>query len=141
MGIAHGATGSRLVSVAAPMHAGLMMREDVDKICAALPGAYYVSHQDGGLDAWKVGDKMFACIGQTGDGVSVKCADVQTAHFLIEIGAATKARYFHRSWVRVPFDGKGPQEMQERIHTSYGLIRASLTKRVQAELADWASPD
>ena len=117
-----------------------MTREDVDKICAALPGAHWASHHDGGLDAWKVGDKMFACIGMAGGGVSVKCADIDTAQFLIDIGAAQKAKYFHRSWVRVPFDGKGPQEMAERIHTSYTLVRASLPKKVQATLDPWDPP-
>ncbi|WP_299625947.1 MmcQ/YjbR family DNA-binding protein [uncultured Tateyamaria sp.] len=111
-----------------------MTRDEVDQICSALPGAHFASHHDGGLDAWKVGGKMFACIGMAGDGVSVKCADVDTAQFLIEIGAARKAKYFHRSWVRVPFEGKGPQEMTERIQSSYDLIRASLTKKVQATL-------
>jgi predicted DNA-binding protein (MmcQ/YjbR family) len=118
-------------------HHQTMTRQDVDKICAALPGAHWASHHDGGLDAWKVGDKMFVCIGMAGNGVSVKCADVDTAQFLIEIGAAQKAKYFHRSWVRVPFAGKDPHEMTDRIHQSYGLIRASLPKKVQAGLEAW----
>lgn len=114
-----------------------MTRNDIDAICAALPGAHFASHHDGGLDAWKVGDKMFACIGTQGDGVSVKCADIESAQFLIEIGAAIKAPYFHRSWVRVMFAGKNADEIRDRIHTSYGLIRASLTKKTQATLPPW----
>ncbi|MEP4249005.1 MmcQ/YjbR family DNA-binding protein [Tateyamaria sp.] len=114
-----------------------MTREDIDTICAALPGAHFANHSDGGLDAWKVGDKMFACIGLSGDGVSVKCADVQSAEFLIEIGAAIKAPYFHRSWVRVMFADKDADEVSERIHASYGLIRSSLTKKAQAALGPW----
>ena len=119
------------------MHHGAMTRDITDSICAALPGAHWASHQEGGLDAWKVGDKMFACIGIANDGVSVKCADVESAQFLIEIGAAQKARYFHRSWVRVPFDGKDADELRDRLHTSYTIIRASLPKKVQADLAPW----
>lgn len=114
-----------------------MTREEVDAICAALPGAHWASHHDGGLDAWKVGNKMFACIGMAGDGVSVKCPDIETAEFLIEIGAAEKAKYFHRSWVRVPFQGKGPREMTDRIHQSYAIIRAGLPRKVQSTLQDW----
>lgn len=114
-----------------------MTREDIDAICSALPGAHFASHNDGGLDAWKVGDKMFACIGLSDDGVSVKCADTEAAQFLIEIGAAIKAPYFHRSWVRVMFNDKDANEMRDRIHTSYGLIRASLTKKVQTTLSNW----
>ena len=117
-----------------------MSRDIVDTICAALPGAHWASHHAGGLDAWKVGDRMFACIGTSNDGVSVKCADVAAAQFLIEIGAADKAAYFHRSWVRVPFDGKDAKEYTDRIRTSYGLIRAALPKKVRAGLAPWSTP-
>ncbi|WP_415920767.1 MmcQ/YjbR family DNA-binding protein [Tateyamaria sp. SN6-1] len=116
-----------------------MTRNDIDAICAALPGAWFASHQDGGLEAWKVGDKMFATIGMAGDGVSVKCADVETAQMLIEVGAAIKAKYFHRSWVRVPFDGADPDLMRARIQSSYTLIRTSLPKKTQATLAPWPS--
>ncbi len=118
-----------------------MTRDDVDRICAALPGAWFASHQDGGLDAWKVGDKMFATIGMMGDGVSVKCADVETAQMLIDAGAAIRAKYFHRSWVRVPFDGADATFMRARIHISYDIIRASLPRKVQATLAAWAPGD
>jgi len=114
-----------------------MSREITDTICAALPGAHWASHHEGGLDAWKVADKMFACIGMANDGVSVKCPDVETAQFLIEIGAATKAKYFHRTWVRIPFNGKTKDELSDRIHTSYGIIRNSLPKRLQSTLAEW----
>ncbi|MFL4470943.1 MmcQ/YjbR family DNA-binding protein [Tateyamaria armeniaca] len=114
-----------------------MTREITDSICAALPGAHWASHHDGGLDAWKVGDKMFACIGMANDGVSVKCADVEAAQFLIEIGAAQKAKYFHRSWVRVPFGDKDADELRDRIHASYAIIRAALPKKVHADLAPW----
>ena len=118
-----------------------MTRNDVDAICSALPGAWFASHHDGGLDAWKVGDKMFATIGLANDGVSVKCADVDTAQMLIEVGAAIKAKYFHRSWVRVHFDGADPDEMRARIHSSYAIIRASLPKKVQATLTAWSNDD
>ena len=117
-----------------------MTREIVDTICAALPGAWFASHHDGGLDAWKVGDKMFATIGMANDGVSVKCADVETAQMLIDAGAAIRAKYFHRSWVRLPFGASDPDLLRDRIHISYGLIRTSLPKRAQATLAAW-TPD
>ena len=62
----------------------------------------------GGHDAWKVGGRMFACLGAASDGVSVKCADAETAQMLIEAGVAERAPYFHRSWVRLPRDrGRG----------------------------------
>ncbi|MEM8655079.1 MAG: MmcQ/YjbR family DNA-binding protein [Pseudomonadota bacterium] len=114
-----------------------MTLENANRICAALPGAWYHSNADGGLEAWKVGDKMFACYGHALDGISVKTEDPESAQFLIEIGAAIKAKYFHRSWVRIPFDHPGAEALQDRIHTSYSLIRNSLPKKAQAELAAW----
>ena len=52
---------------------------------------------------------------------------------LIDAGAATKAPYFHKSWVLVPFSAE-EDEMRHRITTSYQIIRASLPKKIQAEL-------
>ncbi|WP_147105777.1 MmcQ/YjbR family DNA-binding protein [Tateyamaria sp. syn59] len=114
-----------------------MTLDDANRICAALPGAWYHSNADGGLEAWKVADKMFACYGHALDGISIKTADPESAQFLIEIGAAEKAKYFHRSWVRIPFDHPGVEALVDRIHTSYGMIRKSLPKKAQAELAAW----
>ncbi|MEL6420674.1 MAG: MmcQ/YjbR family DNA-binding protein, partial [Pseudomonadota bacterium] len=78
-----------------------MTRDDINDICKTLPGAEWSDPWGGGHDAWKIGGKMFACIGMANDGVSVKTPDIETATMLIEAGAAEKAPYFHRSWVRV----------------------------------------
>jgi predicted DNA-binding protein (MmcQ/YjbR family) len=110
-----------------------MTRAIVNQHCATLPGATVSDPWGGGHDAWKVGGKMFACIGVKGDGVSVKCADVDTAAFLIEMGRAMRAPYFHRSWVLVGWDIP-PDELRERLTTSYHLIRAGLSKKLQATL-------
>ena len=40
-----------------------MSREYVNSICAELPGAELSDPWGGGHDAWKVGGKMFACVG------------------------------------------------------------------------------
>ncbi|MDD9739058.1 MmcQ/YjbR family DNA-binding protein [Marinovum sp. SP66] len=121
-----------------------MSREMVNAICAAMPGAEVSDPWGGGHDAWKVGGKMFACVGALGGGVSVKTADVESADVesasaLIEIGRAVKAPYFHRSWVQVPFDRLGPkditnEELRERLVASYRIVRAKLPKKVQAGL-------
>jgi predicted DNA-binding protein (MmcQ/YjbR family) len=110
-----------------------MSREIVNAHCASLPGATLSDPWGGGHDAWKVGGKMFACIGAAGDGVSVKCADVDAATFLIDMGRAVRAPYFHRSWVHVGWDIP-PEEIRERLTTSYDLIRAGLPGKVQASL-------
>lgn len=117
-----------------------MSREYVNTVCAALPGAEVSDPWGGGHDAWKVGGKMFACIGSMGVGVSVKTPDIDSATLLIDLGRAIKAPYFHRSWVLVPFDRIGPEdigeaELRERLETSYRLVRSKLPKTVQAALA------
>ncbi|SLN10000.1 hypothetical protein RUM8411_00049 [Ruegeria meonggei] len=76
---------------------------------------------------------MFACIGIANDGVSVKTPDIETAQMLIDAGVGVKAPYFHRSWIRLPFDCDG-EELLHRLATSYDLVRASLTKKAQAAL-------
>ncbi len=110
-----------------------MSRDFVNSICRALPGAEWSDPWGGGHDAWKIGGKMFACIGIANDGVSVKTPDAETAQMLIDAGVGVKAPYFHRSWVRLPFDAD-EQEMRHRLSVSYDLVRASLTKKLQATL-------
>lgn len=111
-----------------------MSRATVNAICKRLPGAVVSDPWGGGHDAWKVGGKMFACIGAETPGVSVKTDSIETATWLIEAGAGVKAPYFHRSWILLPWSTP-KAELRERIERSYRLIRATLTKKAQAELA------
>ncbi len=111
-----------------------MSRQLVNKICQALPGAEVSDPWGGGHDAWKVGGKMFASIGAKTPGVSVKTDSIETAQMLIDVGVGVKAPYFHRSWINLPWDTPA-DELEHRIAASYRLVRASLTKKAQAELA------
>jgi predicted DNA-binding protein (MmcQ/YjbR family) len=56
-----------------------MSRKKVNAICRRLPGAEVSDPWGGGHDAWKVGGKMFACIGAVMPGVSVKTDSTETA--------------------------------------------------------------
>ena len=109
------------------------LRNRVRQVCATLPGAECSDPWGGGHDAWKVGGKMFACIGAVTAGVSVKTRDIETAQMLIERGIASKAPYFHRSWVQLP-DDCAVDELRHRLIISYDLIRASLTKKLRSAL-------
>ena len=114
-------------------------RKTINEICKTLPGAEWSDPWDGGHDAWKVGDKMFACMGSMSEGVSVKCPDVETAALLIEAGVAEKAPYFHKSWVRFVEDADedaDEDELKARINQSYDLVRAKLPTKVRKELAE-----
>lgn len=132
--IAHVRTSAKgLVQSPTPGQHACMTRETVTQHCATLPGAAVSDPWGGGHDAWKVGGKMFACIGTKGSGVAVKCADVDQAAFLIDMGRATRAPYFHRSWVLIGWDVPR-DELCDRLTTSYTLIRAGLSKKLQATL-------
>jgi len=107
-------------------------RDAANAHCASLPGADHSDPWGGGHDAWKVGSKLFAVQG-VNPGLSVKCADIETAQMLIEAGIGQKAAYFHRSWAFLPEDTP-LNEMRHRVLSSYDTIRATLTKKAQAAL-------
>lgn len=109
-------------------------RNEVDQICAALPGAILAHPPE--LVSWKVGGKMFACFGGEADmqGVSLKTPDTDTATMLIDAGAAVKAPYFHKSWVRLPFETTDISEVTHRSAISYDIIRKSLPKATRDAL-------
>ncbi len=113
-------------------------RAHVAAICELLPGAEVSDPWGGGHDAWKVGGKMFACIGSVAEGVSVKCADLETAEMLKEAGVAVRAPYFHKSWVLLP-EGTEAEELEHRLIASYELIRAKLPAAVRRGLAAYAT--
>ena len=110
-----------------------MSRARVNAICETLPGAEKSDPWGGGHDAWKVGGKMFACIGSVAPGVSVKTDSIETAEMLIELGVGAKAPYFHRSWINLPFDAPD-EDLRHRLTESYRIVRRSLTKKLQAQL-------
>lgn len=109
-----------------------MSRKMVDQICAAQPGAV-ASDPSVELDSWKVGGKMFATFGNKIDGVSVKTDSIETATMLIDAGAASRAKYFHKSWVTVSFDA-AEDELRHRLQVSYDQIVKGLPKKVRDAL-------
>ena len=110
------------------LHSQCMSRALIDSFCTSLAGAT-ASDPTTELDSWKVGGKMFACFGDRIDGVCVKTDGVDTAQMLIDAGAATKAPYFHKSWVLVGFDAD-PAEIEHRLAVSYQIIVKGLPKKV-----------
>ena len=106
-----------------------MTRAQIDALCAAHPGAV-LSDPTSELDSWKVGGKMFVCFGERIDGFCVKTDSIETAQMLIDAGAATRAPYFHKSWVLVGYD-VAEAEVAHRIATSYAIIVKGLPKKVR----------
>ncbi len=110
-----------------------MTRDELNGFCAGLPGAERSDPWGEGHDAWKVGGRMFACIGATNAGISVKTEGIEMAEMLILVGIGHKAPYFHRSWILLPLNTP-VEEAHHRIRRSYELIRSKLPKRVQSTL-------
>src|SRR6476646_10413709 len=77
-----------------------MSRKRVNAICRRFPGAEVSDPWGGGHDAWKVGGKMFACIGAVMPGVSVKTDSIETAEMLIDagIGVRIEVEPLDRRW-------------------------------------------
>ncbi|MCY6383258.1 MmcQ/YjbR family DNA-binding protein [Hoeflea prorocentri] len=111
-----------------------MSRDRVNAICKRFPGAEVSDPWGGGHDAWKIGGKMFACIGAKIPGVSVKTDSIETAQMLIDANVGVKAPYFHRSWINLPWE-TDEDELRYRLENSYRLVRKSLTKKAQSALA------
>ncbi|MEM6634810.1 MAG: MmcQ/YjbR family DNA-binding protein [Pseudomonadota bacterium] len=111
-----------------------MDRDTLNTICRELPGAELSDPWGGGHDAWKVGGKMFACVGIQNRGVSVKTEGIDAAAFLIDLERAERAPYFHRSWILVPWGLVGDDELRDRVLTSYRIVRSGLTKKLQVTL-------
>lgn len=109
-----------------------MTRAEIDQICAQFTGAT-AADPTTELDSWKVGGKMFATFGERINGVCTKTDSIETAQMLIDAGAATKAPYFHKSWVLVSFDVT-QEEMQHRLQTSYDIIVKGLPKKTRDAL-------
>jgi predicted DNA-binding protein (MmcQ/YjbR family) len=110
-----------------------MSRERINTLCAAHAGATAVDPTTE-LDSWKVGGKMFACFGDRIEGVCLKTDSAEAAAMLIDAGAATKAPYFHKSWVLVSFDS-AEDELRHRIAVSYDIIFKALPKKVKEAIA------
>ncbi|MDX2102970.1 MAG: MmcQ/YjbR family DNA-binding protein [Alphaproteobacteria bacterium] len=110
-----------------------MSRDMINAICQSFAGAEVSDPWGGGHDAWKVGGKMFACMGSLSPGVSVKTDSIETAHMLIELGVGVRAPYFHRSWIQLPLDT--PEDvLRHRLAESYRLVHKGLPKKVRAAL-------
>ncbi|MEI9903424.1 MAG: MmcQ/YjbR family DNA-binding protein [Asticcacaulis sp.] len=112
-----------------------MSRDTVNAICAALPAAEVSDPWGGGHDCWKVGGKSFAIMGSVSPGVAIKTDSAETAEMLIEAGAAWRDKYLRGAWVKMSWD-RPEDELRERLLASYRLIRAGLTKKVQAGLGE-----
>jgi predicted DNA-binding protein (MmcQ/YjbR family) len=105
-----------------------------DTACRALTGVT-MDVQWGGDHVYKVGGKMFAVLGPSAHGVSLKVSDI-AFEALVESGAARPAPYLARAkWIR--FDDLAAlddAEMADWLATAHALVAAKLTKVLRRDL-------
>lgn len=103
------------------------------KLCLSLPGAE-CSVQWGDDQVYKVAGKMFAVSDAACTKISFKCSE-EAFLILTETGAAIPAPYLARAkWVQVGPKSLPDAELKGRITQAYAIVRAGLTKKVQASL-------
>ncbi|MEL6679533.1 MAG: MmcQ/YjbR family DNA-binding protein [Pseudomonadota bacterium] len=111
-----------------------MTETEIEAACMALPGSYRVI-QWMGAHVYKIDEKMYAIWGDRTGLLTIKCADVETAEMLLEVGAAQPAPHLPRGgWVAIKPGDFADDEVRERLRTSYLTVRASLSKSKQAAL-------
>ena len=111
-----------------------MDRPGVGKVCLALPGVT-LDHPFGEEhDAYRVGGKIFAMVGERG-GISFKVSDI-AYEVLTETGHARPAPYMARNkWVNLPqIDDWADDELAEHLAIAHGIVAAKLTKKARVEL-------
>ncbi|GAA0655575.1 MmcQ/YjbR family DNA-binding protein [Brevundimonas lenta] len=111
-----------------------MDRAGVGRVCLALPGAT-LDHPFGEHhDAYRIGGKMFAMVGEMG-GISFKVSDI-AYEVLTEEGRARPAPYLARAkWVNLErIDAWTNQELAEHLAIAHAIVASKLTKKQRAEL-------
>lgn len=111
---------------------------DVRAACAALPGSAETFPFDATTLVFKVGGKMYALTGITGDPVtlSLKVRPEHGEELRAEHPAITPGYHLNkRHWITVTLDGTVPDDLLRDLLTgSHALVVASLTRAGRAEL-------
>ena len=105
----------------------------------ALPHATMVKQWGENL-VCKIGGKMFLIVSldrETIEGCAFKCTPADYARLTREVDGLIPARYnmFKSHWVQLEDpDALTETQFKEHIRIAYGLVKAGLSKKLQAEL-------
>jgi len=107
------------------------------KLCGHWPGVTQDIKWGADL-VMSVGGKMFAVMPTDGGRISFKVEDERFLELSDQLGMIA-APYLARARLVSVVEPKrfSTAELSELIRTAYGLIRAKLTKKLQAELGEW----
>lgn len=112
---------------------------ELQTILGEFPGAFAEYPFGPEAQVWKVGGKMFALVAENADPprVSLKCDPDLALELRAQYPEAVIGGYHlnKQHWNTVTVDDRVPDfEVEDWIGHSYGLVIASLPKRVRAEL-------
>lgn len=112
----------------------IFKRENFDSLLSKWPGVTFVDQWDSHVA--KVGDKVFAVLGDREDWrLVVKCSE-ESFEILTSLEGIGQAPYFaKRKWISIsdhcPLEA---EELEHYLRRSYELVAAGLTKKLRAEL-------
>lgn len=112
----------------------LFDRKTFDKVLGGWPGVRFVDQWDSHVA--KVGDKVFAVLGEREDWRLVAKCSEESFEILTSLEGIRQAPYFaKRKWISIgdhsPLE---PEEQEHYVRRSYELVAAGLTKKLRAEL-------
>jgi predicted DNA-binding protein (MmcQ/YjbR family) len=109
----------------------------VEALCASWPGVTRDIKWGADL-VFSVGGKMFVVMPMDGGRLSFKVEDERFLELTDQPGMIAAPYLARARWISVVEPRRfSTAELQELIRTAYGLIRAKLTKKLQAELGEW----
>jgi predicted DNA-binding protein (MmcQ/YjbR family) len=115
-------------------------KEQIAEMCLALPGAAEDYQQDWEAWRYRVGNKMFALIGeyQGRSIVSLKCDPLKALELREMYADIFPGYYLNKAlWNSTYMDGEVPEQLVAvMIKDSYQLVFNSLTKKLQKELME-----
>lgn len=123
----------------APATKGITARQ-LKALCGNWPG---VTHDvKWGADlVFSVGGKMFAVMPIDGGRIAFKVEDERFLELTDQPGIIASPYLARARWVSVVEPQRfSTNELAEHVRTAYGLIRAKLPKKRQAELGPWPLP-
>ncbi|MCZ7856513.1 MmcQ/YjbR family DNA-binding protein [Agrobacterium salinitolerans] len=112
----------------------LFDRKTFDRVLGEWPGVRFVDQWDSHVA--KVGDKVFAVLGEREDWrLVVKCSE-ESFEILTSLEGIGQAPYFaKRKWISIaehsPLES---EELEHYVSRSYQLVAAGLTRKLRAEL-------
>ena len=109
----------------------------LETLCAGWPGVTRDIKWGADL-VMSVGGKMFAVMPTDGGRISFKVEDERFLELSDQPGMIAAPYLARAHWISVVEPKRfSTAELSELIRTAYGLIRAKLTKKLQAELGEW----